>query len=123
MPQGADILVRLFRAVSKAELDDVASFGGFRQHPDGSSYEGKLFATRIEDAAAFGRLNYRLDASIGRDHPFHVLETQVPRALVAQFEVHTLDAMRAVYVSEDLLPRLNRHSIISEIIAIPYETA
>lgn len=123
MPQGENVVVRLFRAVSKAELDDVANFGGFRQSPDGSSYEGKLFATRIEDAAAFGRLNCRLDASIGRDHPFYVLETRVPRALVDRFEVHILDAMRAVYVPEELLPRLNRHSMISELAAIPYENA
>lgn len=123
MPQGQDVPVRLFRAVSKAELDDVASVGGFRQKPDGSSYEGKLFATRIEDTAAFGRINYRLDSAIGLDHPFYVLETRVPGALAAYFEVHTLDGMRAVYVPEALLPRLNRHSTVSEITAIPYETA
>jgi hypothetical protein len=95
MPQGEDVPVRLFRAVSKAELDDVASFGGFRQKPDGSSYEGKLFATRIEDKAAFGRINYRLDSAIGLDYPFYVLETRVPGALAAQFEVHTLDGWDA----------------------------
>ena len=55
--------------------------------------------------------------------PYYVLETRVPRALVSQFEVHTLDAMRAVYVPEALLPRLNRQSMISEITAIPYENA
>lgn len=122
MPQGVYIPGRLFRAVSKAELDDVASFGGFRQKTDGFSYEGKLFATRIQDTAAFGRINYRLDASIGMDNPFYVLETRVPSALTAQFEVHTLDSMLAVYVSEDLLPLLNRYSVISEITAIPYES-
>ena len=72
---------------------------------------------------AFGRLNYRLDALIGMDNPFYILETRVPSALAAQFEVYTLDAMRAVYVLEDLLPQLNRHSIVSEITVIPYETA
>ena len=123
MPQGEDILVQLFRAVSKAELDDVTSFGGFRQNPHGFSYEGKLFATRIEDTAAFGRLNYRLDALIGLDNPFYILEARVPSALATQFEVYTLDAMRAVYVPEDLLPPLNRDSIVSEITVIPYETA
>ena len=122
MPQEEDAPVRLFRAVSKAELDDVTSFGGFRQKPDGFSYEGKLFATRIEDAAAFGRINYRLDASIGMDNPFYILETRVPSALTGRFEVHTLDSVPAVYVPEDLLPLLNRHGIIFETTAIPHES-
>ena len=57
--------------MSKAELDDITHFGGLRQKPDGLSYEGKLFAISIEDAAHFGRINYRLDITIGLDNPFH----------------------------------------------------
>ena len=83
MLQGEDAPIRLVRAVSKAELDDVVNFGGFRQKPDGLSYEGKLFVTSIEDAVAFGRINYRLDASIGLDNPFHMVETRVPSTLEA----------------------------------------
>ncbi len=121
MPQGEDVPVRLFRAVSKAELDDVVDLGGFRQKPGGLSYEGKLFTTSIENAAVFGRMNYWLDASIGLDTPFHILEISVPRALDSQFESHTLDFMPAVYVSEDLLPLLNRYGMISEVEVIPYK--
>jgi hypothetical protein len=64
-----EALVWLFRAVSRAGLDDIADFGGFRQSTDGLSYEGELFATSVEDAATFGRIHYRLDLSIGRDYP------------------------------------------------------
>ena len=79
------IIARLFRAVSKAELDDIMHFGGLRQKPGGLSYEGKLFATSTEDAAHFGRINYRLDIAIGLDNPFHVVEVNVPETLMHYF--------------------------------------
>ena len=50
----------LYRAVAKAELDDIAQ-AGFRQHPNSQSLESKLFATSPEDAARFGRDNFRFD--------------------------------------------------------------
>jgi hypothetical protein len=117
---GDDIsIANLFRAVSQAELNDVTNFGGLRQKPDGLSYEGKLFATSAEDAAHFGRINYRLDIIIGLDNPFHVIEVSVPEALMHRFEFRTVDFMPAVYVIADLLPLLNRHAIIREISVVP----
>ena len=117
---GDDIsIANLFWAVSQAELDDLTNFGGLRQKPDGLSYEGKRFATSAEDAAHFGRINYRLDIIIGLDNPFHVIEVSVPEALMHRFEFRTLDFMPAVYVTEDLLPLLNRLAIIHEIPVIP----
>ena len=112
-------IANLFRAVSQAELDDLMNFGGLRQKPDGLSYEGKLFATSAEDAAHFGRINYRLDIIIGLDNPFHVIEVSVPEALMHRFEFRTVDFMPAVYVIADLLPLLNRHAIIREISVVP----
>lgn len=112
-------IANLFRAVSQAELNDLTNFGGLRQKPDGLSYEGKLFATSAEDAAHFGRINYRLDIIIGLDNPFHVIEVSVPEALMHRFEFRTVDFMPAVYVIEDLLPLLNRHVIIREISVVP----
>jgi hypothetical protein len=112
-------IANLFRAVSQAELNDLTNFGGLRQKPDGLSYEGKLFATSAEDAAHFGRINYRLDIIIGLDNPFHVIEVSVPEALMHRFEFRTVDFMPAIYVTEDLLPLLNRHGIIHEIPVIP----
>jgi hypothetical protein len=108
-------IANLFRAVSQAELNDLTNFGGLRQKPDRLSYEGKLFATSAEDAAHFGRINYRLDIIIGLDNPFHVIEVSVPEALMHRFEFRTVDFMPAVYVIADLLPLLNRHAIIREI--------
>src|SRR5215510_13643758 len=91
-------IANLFRAVSQAELNDVTNFGGLRQKPDGLSYEGKLFATSAEDAAHFGRINYRLDIIIGLDNPFHVIEVSVPETLMRHFTSRALDFMPAVYI-------------------------
>ncbi len=70
----------LYRAIAKAELDDLA-LAGFRQHPDGLSMESKLFATTPEDAAAFGRDHFRFD-----EVPFHLIDVQVPTSIAEQFE-------------------------------------
>jgi hypothetical protein len=105
--------------VSKAELDDITHFGGLRQKLDGLSYEGKLFATSTEDAAHFGRINYRLDITIGLDNPFHVVEANGPETLMRHFTFRTLDLMPAVYIAADFLPLLNRHAMIREIPVIP----
>jgi hypothetical protein len=105
--------------VSKAELDDITHFGGLRQKLDGLSYEGKLFATSIEDAAHFGRINHSLDSTIGLDNPFHVVEVNVPETLVRHFIFRILDFMPAVYIADDFLPLLNRHAMIGEIPVIP----
>ena len=105
--------------MSKAELDDITHFGGLRQKPGGLSYEGKLFVTSAEDAAHFGRINYRLDITISLDNPFHVVEVSVPETLMRYFTFRTLDFMPAVYIADDFLPLLNRHAMIREIPVIP----
>jgi hypothetical protein len=66
-------VVSLYRAVAKAELDDIAQVG-FRQHPNSLSLESKLFATSPEDAARFGRDNFRFD-----EVPFHSRFAQIWR--------------------------------------------
>lgn len=92
----------LYRAVSTAEADDIARFGGFRAGPN--SYEGKLFATSAEDAARYGRIN---DALTPGGSPFHIVETRVPTSLASSFERMTLDSMQAVHVAEGQLGALN----------------
>jgi RHS repeat-associated protein len=68
----ADEGVDLFRAVSKAELDDIA-LNGLRMGEKG--YEtGKLFATSLEDAAQFGRYNFQLDKV-----PNQLIKVKVPK--------------------------------------------
>ena len=103
----------LYRAVAKAELDDIVR-AGFRQHPNSLSLESKLFATSPEDAARFGRDNFRFD-----EVPFHVIEVQMPTSIAEQFEKLTLDFKPAVNVSRAMLPLLNQHATVREIIPIP----
>jgi hypothetical protein len=119
--RGGVVIARLFRAVSKAELDDIADFGGLRQQPDGLSYEGKLFANNVEAACNFGRINYRLDTTIGLDNPFYIVEVSIPNALMPHCEFQTLDFMPAVYVPEALLSLLNRSVIMGEVAVIPLQ--
>ena len=64
-------------------------------------------------------MHYRLDITIDRNNPFHVIEVSVPEALMHRFEFRTVDFMPAVYVIEDLLPLLNSHAIIREISVVP----
>lgn len=99
---GAEDSVSLFRAVSKGEADDIAGFG-FRQAPNGRSYEGKLFATTAEDAARYGRINYGQDSV-----PFHIVETRVPRSFADQLYTGTADRMTFRAVDPGQLSDLNR---------------
>jgi hypothetical protein len=108
-----DKIVPLYRAVAKAELDDIAQVG-FRQHPGGRSLESKLFATSLENAARFGQDNFRFDKV-----PFHLIEVRVPAAIVDQFERVMLDFKPAVHVARELLTLLNRHAMVREITPIP----
>ena len=103
----------LYRAVAKAELDDIAQ-AGFRQHPNSLSLESKLFATSPEDATRFGWDNFRFD-----EIPFHISEVQMPTSVAEQFEKLTLDFKPAVNVPRDMLPLLNQHTAVREITPIP----
>lgn len=91
----------LFRAVSTAEADDIAQYG-FRQAPNGQSYEGKLFATSAEDAARYGRINYGLD-----QQPFHIVEASVPNSFADRLYTGTADRMTFRSADPDQLPELN----------------
>ena len=108
-----EAVTSLYRAMAKAELDDLAQ-AGFRQHSDGLSLESKLFATSLDDAARFGRDNFRFD-----EVPFHIIEVQVPTSIADQFEKLTLDFKSAVNVSRDMLSLLNEHATVREITPIP----
>lgn len=94
----------LFRAVSRAELDDIMGAGsGFRPNPNGSSYEtGKLFTRSAEEAAQFGRNNFRLDGQ-----PFYIVETEAPAFVMRSSFSFTADSMRAVSVPTSQLRSLS----------------
>ena len=98
--------------MSEAELDDIRDFGGFRPGPN--SFEGKLFATSAEDAAAFGRINDTLTGS----EPFFIVTSQIPEGVDA-FEF-IADSMQAIHVDFENLGELASPGVLD---AIPFVRA
>ena len=89
----------LYRAVSKAELDDIAA-NGLRTIPGG--YEtGKLFATSLDDAARFGKNNFKLDGV-----PNHLIKVDVPNSVMKEATNFTADGMKAVSIPANQLNKL-----------------
>jgi hypothetical protein len=66
-----DEWVRLYRAVSPEEVDDLMKSGRFRPHPEGLSTEGKWFTTTPEYAAAWAKKH------LYRRKPYWVVEAKV----------------------------------------------
>jgi hypothetical protein len=99
--------VRLFRAVSAAELRDIVRYGGFRQRPASGSMEAKLFATSLDDAAAFGRLLYRID-----QEPFTIVEIRLPASFAAHLIRIEADSMQTVAVDGE---RLTEFSAVASV--------
>ena len=92
--------MRLFRAVSDAELDDIGRFG-FR--PGEGTMETKLFTLFAEDAAFFARhILFPLDQK-----PLTVVEVEIPDSLAVRFFSCTTDGKMTIAVDPSLLPELN----------------
>ncbi len=73
--------MRLYRAVSQAELDDIVVLGAFRQDADSFAF-GKWFALNERNAAAWGRWF--------ADHDglrYYVVETEVDDSVAGQLLV------------------------------------
>lgn len=97
---GAGDTTTLYRAVSKAELDDIAE-NGLRTIPGG--YEtGKLFATGLEDAAKFGQNNFKLDGL-----PNYLIKVDVPNNVMGDATKFRADFMDAVSIPADKLNQMN----------------
>ena len=62
-------MIKLFRAVSTAELFDLINSGKFRAASN--SLEGKFFAVTIEDAEQWGQWLYG-------DTKFHIVAAELP---------------------------------------------
>jgi RHS repeat-associated protein len=91
----------LFRAVSTAELTDIAS-NGLRTTSGG--YEtSKLFATSAQDAAQFGKLNYGFDGI-----PNTIIEAKVPTSVMGTVTNFTADGMSAVAVPAEQLQNIKK---------------
>jgi hypothetical protein len=102
-------LVTLYRAVAQEELDDIARIGGFRGKGEGS-YESKLFATSVVDAAAFGRAFHRLDGK-----PFTIVEVRIPRALADSLYHGTADGRAIIAVDVEQLADFNAAVAVREL--------
>ena len=89
---------KLYRAVSKAELDDIAK-NGIRNSPGYES--GKLFATTAQDASNFGKLNYGFDKE-----PFSIIQTKIPNKFTSQLYKGEMDLMDAVSVPKNLFNKM-----------------
>lgn len=87
----------LFRAVSQAELDDIA-VNGLRTLPSLGYETGKLFATSLDDAARFGRNNFAFDKI-----PNHLIRVDVPKNIMQGAYQFTADGMRAVSIPSNQL--------------------
>ena len=95
----------LYRAVSNAELSDIASYG----IRNANGYEtGKLFATSVQDAANFGRLNFGLD-----NEPFTIISTTIPKRYSPQLYQFETDLMQGVSVPNNLFNKLSKPQVFN----------
>ena len=96
-----DDIVKLYRAVSRAELADIQQKGGFEPGPP--SYQGKWFAEALGDAAAWGQRLY------GSAKNFHIAEMELPLAVAdLLFRVDNLDRIGpARFADVDQLQLIN----------------
>ena len=97
---GGNTITSLFRAVSKAELDDIA-LHGIRTLPRTGYETGKLFATSLDDAARFGRGNFSFDKI-----PNHLIRVDVPSSVMKNSLKFSADGMNAVAIPANQLGKL-----------------
>ncbi|MCL6539382.1 MAG: hypothetical protein K6T87_02120 [Roseiflexus sp.] len=104
--QARDATVRLYRAVSQAEYDDIMQTGIFREAPQ--SVSGKYFATQAEHATEWGRRLYG-------DKGFRVIAVEFPKHAVEAFDTHwkKLDGIGPAYYAR--MEQLVRYTIVGEV--------
>jgi hypothetical protein len=89
----------LYRAVSKAELDDIAQFG-FRTKAGG--YEtGKLFAPTLNEATQFEKANFMFDGI-----PNTIMKVKVPNSVMNGAYRFGADGMNAISIPANQLSLL-----------------
>lgn len=89
----------LYRAVSKAELDDIAKYGV--RNKAGAYETSKLFAPSAKEASTFGRNNFAFDGI-----PNHIIKVKVPNSVMNQSTRFMADGMNAVAIPAENLSRL-----------------
>ncbi|MNE15501.1 hypothetical protein D3C80_1084110 [compost metagenome] len=88
-----------FRAVSKAELDDIATNG--LRTTEGGYETSKLFTTTAENATEFGKLNYGFDGV-----PNTIIQAKVPNSVIKKSTFFNADGMPAVSIPAELLQKV-----------------
>ena len=89
----------IYRAVSQAEVDDIAEFG-LRMKAGG--YEtGKLFAPTLEEATQFGKYNHGLDGV-----PNTIMKVKVPNSVLNGATRFEADGMNAISIPANQLHML-----------------
>jgi len=87
--QAVDEWIRLYRAVSSEEVDDIVKSGMFR--PTVGSLEGKWFTTTPELAAWWGKLLYKRK-------PYWIVEAKVRQSVLSRmFYRDRLDSIGPAY--------------------------
>lgn len=77
------LTIKLYRAISDAEFQDLIDIGGFRPTP--GSLEGKWFALYPEDAKQLGNILH----GVGN---YRIIEVEVPKEIGDQFfKIERLD--------------------------------
>jgi len=83
----------IYRAVSKAELDDIAQFG--------LSETAKLFAPTAKEASQFGRNNFKFDKISNT-----IIKVKIPNSILQSSYKFTADGMNAISIQASLLSHL-----------------
>ncbi len=86
----------IYRAVSKAELDDIAKFG--LRNKAGAYETGKLFAPTLKEAAKFGKNNFMFDGL-----PNTLIKVQVPSNVMSGAFRFGADGMNAIAIPANQL--------------------
>jgi hypothetical protein len=110
-----DEWVRLYRAVSPEEVDDLMKSGRFRPHPEGLSTEGKWFTTTPEYAAAWAKKH------LYRRKPYWVVEAKVRQSVLSRmFHIERLDRIGSGYYAyPEQLPYIRFVGVLNYIPWLP----
>ena len=104
-----ELAIKLYRAVSEAELSDILNYGRFRPCPSGCSMEGKWFAEELENALEWGKRFYP-------SNKFHVVVATVSLEVVATMypREENLDGIgKAIWADEEILDQIKPLEILS----------
>ncbi len=99
--------MRLYRAVSEAEREDIVASGSFRLNPNGFGF-GKWFALNEQNATSWSHWFAGQDGLL-----YFIVESQIDEAVAIGLEVrHNLDNIgAAIFVTESYFAALSILSI------------